>query len=71
MRRNYSAAHLAEILKKIRSLKRPHAELISLGADLITGFPGETEEDFEETLRGVEKFEITKLHAFPFSAHRL
>jgi len=71
MRRNYSAAHLAEILKKIRSLKRPHAELISLGADLITGFPGETEEDFEETLRGVENFEITKLHAFPFSAHRL
>jgi tRNA A37 methylthiotransferase MiaB len=35
------------------------------------GFPGETEEDFQETLELVSDCKITKVHAFPFSAHKL
>lgn len=42
----------------------------SVWADLIVGFPWESEEDFEETMKGVKEFGINKLHVFPFSAHR-
>jgi len=42
---------------------------ISIGADLIVGFPGESEADFLETLEGIEKYGITKIHVFPFSDH--
>ncbi|HJV35964.1 tRNA (N(6)-L-threonylcarbamoyladenosine(37)-C(2))-methylthiotransferase MtaB [Geomonas sp.] len=40
---------------------------ISIGADLIAGFPGETEEEFEETCRFVESLPLAYLHVFPFS----
>jgi tRNA A37 methylthiotransferase MiaB len=69
MRRNYSSDQLKTVLKRTRSLNRKQSELISLGADLIVGFPGETESDFLETLEGVKDYGITKLHAFPFSDH--
>ena len=38
-----------------------------LGADVITGFPGETEDDHEATMRLVEELPYTYLHVFPFS----
>lgn len=44
---------------------------ISIGADIIVGFPGETERDFKDTFELVRDYNITKLHAFPFSAHTL
>ena len=69
MKRNYDAGLLDVVLKNFHSLKRAQEEKISLGADIIVGFPGETEEDFQLTVEGVEKYGITKLHAFPFSAH--
>ena len=40
---------------------------IAFGADLITGFPTETEAMFESTLRLVEEAELTFLHVFPYS----
>jgi threonylcarbamoyladenosine tRNA methylthiotransferase MtaB len=40
---------------------------ISLGCDIIAGFPGETEEEFGESLRFVESLPIAYLHVFPFS----
>ncbi|MGI9489908.1 MAG: tRNA (N(6)-L-threonylcarbamoyladenosine(37)-C(2))-methylthiotransferase MtaB [Geminicoccaceae bacterium] len=40
---------------------------IAFGADLITGFPTETEAMFENTLRLVEEAELTFLHVFPYS----
>jgi threonylcarbamoyladenosine tRNA methylthiotransferase MtaB len=40
---------------------------LGLGADVITGFPGETEGDHEETRRLVEEIPFTYLHVFPFS----
>jgi tRNA A37 methylthiotransferase MiaB len=69
MKRNYTATQLKQLLKTTRQLPRKQSELISLGADLIVGFPGETEADFLETLQGIEAYGITKLHAFPFSDH--
>ena len=39
----------------------------AFGADVIVGFPGETEEDFEQTRQLVESLPFTYLHVFPFS----
>lgn len=41
--------------------------ILGLGADIITGFPGETEEDHARTLELVEELPFTYLHVFPFS----
>ncbi len=40
---------------------------ICLGFDVIVGFPGETEEDFEQTVALLEKIDLCYLHVFPFS----
>lgn len=39
----------------------------NIGADVITGFPGETEEDFSETLAFIEHCDLNYLHVFPYS----
>lgn len=39
-----------------------------IGVDIITGFPGETEEDFEETYTMCRELNFAGIHAFPFSA---
>jgi len=41
--------------------------VLGLGADIITGFPGETEEDHAQTRALVEELPFTYLHVFPFS----
>ncbi len=43
------------------------APVLGLGADIITGFPGETEEDHRATVALVEELPYTYLHVFPFS----
>lgn len=69
MNRNYDAVLLDNVLTRIRNLDRDDKDLISIWADIITGFPGETAEEFQKTVEGVRKYGITKLHSFPFSAH--
>ncbi len=49
-------------LAAIRANPRLH-----LATDLIAGFPGETDAEFEETLRLVEELPFASLHVFPFS----
>ncbi len=46
---------------------RRRAPEAALGADIIVGFPGETNEEFERTHRFLERSPLTYLHVFPFS----
>ncbi|MDD2916772.1 MAG: radical SAM protein [Candidatus Gracilibacteria bacterium] len=69
MNRHYDRAKLLQVLGDLRSLKREDEVQINVGADLIVGFPGETDADFRDTLELVRAYGITQLHAFPFSAH--
>jgi threonylcarbamoyladenosine tRNA methylthiotransferase MtaB len=56
--------HRRDDLLRIRE-RLPH---IALGADLIAGFPGETDEDHQATLDLVDRLNLSHLHVFPFSA---
>ncbi|MCM2359783.1 MAG: tRNA (N(6)-L-threonylcarbamoyladenosine(37)-C(2))-methylthiotransferase MtaB [Geobacteraceae bacterium] len=63
MNRNYSTALFREVVEKLAAAVPD----ICIGCDVIAGFPGETEEEFAETLRFVEALPIAHLHVFPFS----
>ncbi len=63
MHRKYDRELYADRIVKIRSLL-PHA---CIAADVITGFPGETSEDFEDTCRFLEQLEISYMHVFTYS----
>ena len=63
MRRGYGRAREEELLDRIRGLF-PGA---AVGADIIVGFPGETDDDFAQTLDLIAKHDLSYLHVFPFS----
>ena len=63
MNRKYDKEYFINKIKKLRKI-RPN---ISITTDVIVGFPGETEEEFEETIETIKKIEFTKLHVFPYS----
>ncbi len=63
MRRRYTSAKYADRIRKIRSLM-PDA---FIGVDVITGFPGETEADFQQTYDLLADLQPSFLHIFPFS----
>ena len=63
MRRNYRLSRYLERLERLRA-EVPHA---GLGADVIVGFPGETEALFEETYRFIEGSPLNYLHVFAWS----
>lgn len=63
MKRRHSREQAIELAARLRSI-RPD---IALGADIIAGFPTETEAAFENSLRLIEECEIAFLHAFPYS----
>ncbi len=64
MHRKYRPWHYREKVEKLRAAM-PHA---ALGADVMTGFPGETDAEFAETRRMVEELPFTYLHVFTYSA---
>ena len=63
MKRRHLRADALHIVEKLRSL-RPD---MVFGADIIAGFPTETDEMFENTLRIVSEADLTYLHVFPYS----
>ena len=65
MRRVYTAEQYAEVVAKLRAayVDRP----ISFTTDCICGFPGESQADFEESCRFLEKIGFLKVHVFPYS----
>lgn len=64
MGRQYTAGDFAQVVDTIRDrLDRP-----AITADIIVGFPGETEDDFERTVDMVRSVEFAKVHVFSYSA---
>ena len=63
MRRSYRSTKFLGILDKVRE-KMPDAAITT---DIIVGFPGETDEDFEDTLRVVEASRFTTAYTFQYS----
>lgn len=66
MHRPYDTARFAELLKEIRS----YVPDVAITTDIIVGFPGETEEDFEETLAFARSCGFAKMHIFPYSKRK-
>lgn len=64
MNRRYDLQYFKEQIYKIREID----EDISITTDLIVGFPGETDEDFGETMDTLKEIGFTKIHTFPYSA---
>lgn len=64
MHRKYRPWHYREKIEKIRAAMPTAA----IGADVMVGFPGETDAEFEETRRMVEDLPFTYLHVFTYSA---
>ncbi|MFO0389279.1 MAG: tRNA (N(6)-L-threonylcarbamoyladenosine(37)-C(2))-methylthiotransferase MtaB [Alphaproteobacteria bacterium] len=64
MKRRHLRDDIVSFCKKVREL-RPD---MVFGADIIAGFPTETDEMFENTLRLVDEVGLTYLHVFPYSA---
>jgi len=64
MRRKYRPGHYREKIEKIRAAMPTAA----IGADVMVGFPGETEFEFEQTRDMIEELSFTYLHVFTFSA---
>ena len=66
MNRNYDGPFLSDL---IQGLHQRIARL-STGADVIVGFPGETEERFQRTYALIESLPVSYLHVFPFSKRK-
>lgn len=66
MNRKYDVAYFIDKINKIKSLIQD----ISITTDLIVGFPNETESDFNDTLKVLEKIKFTKIHTFPYSKRK-
>jgi threonylcarbamoyladenosine tRNA methylthiotransferase MtaB len=63
MHRWYRAEHYAERIQRIRH----HSPSAAIGADVIVGFPGDTDAEFQTTVDFIEQLPLTYLHVFSFS----
>jgi len=64
MYRPYTRDYYSTLVSRVR-VRVPDA---AIGADVMVGFPGETDEDFMDTYRLIEESPLTYLHIFPFSS---
>ncbi len=64
MHRRYRPWHYAA---KVEKLARALGDHLTLGADVMAGFPGETDAEFEETIELIRALPLGYLHLFPFS----
>lgn len=63
MERNYTAGFFLELVGRIRKV----SPTCGISTDIIVGFPGETDQEFRETVDLVRKAEFTRVHLFPYS----
>ena len=66
MNRRYLSGKMAGIIEKIIDAVPD----IALGSDIITGFPGETDQAFSNTKAFIEKYPFSNLHVFPYSERK-
>ena len=66
MNRRYTAKEYEEAVYKIRE----NLKDASITTDVIVGFPGETDEEFNETYKFLERIKLTKTHIFKFSPRK-
>jgi threonylcarbamoyladenosine tRNA methylthiotransferase MtaB len=64
MKRPHSVEYFFESIDQARSLMKN----FEVSTDLMVGFPGETEDDFQQTIQAVERSRFNKVHSFRFSA---
>jgi len=64
MGRHYSAAFFRELVKKVTTVLPD----VFIGADVIAGFPGESDFEFNETIQLLKDLPISDLHVFPYSS---
>ncbi|RKU25633.1 tRNA (N(6)-L-threonylcarbamoyladenosine(37)-C(2))-methylthiotransferase MtaB [Candidatus Poribacteria bacterium] len=67
MRRRYTTAQFAHLVEKLRTL---FTDDVGMTTDIMVGFPGETDADFETSLRFVEKIGFSQLHVFRYSPRK-
>ena len=63
MNRKYNKEYFINKIKKIKEIKPD----MNVTTDVIVGFPGETDKQFEEGIETIRKIGFTKLHVFPYS----
>lgn len=66
MKRRYRIEKFLHRCEKIKS----RLDLPAFSTDIIVGFPGETEDDFQQTIKAAREVGFSKIHVFPFSARR-
>ena len=66
MNRKYTTGEYLEKINKIRS----YLPNIAFTTDVIVGFPGETDEEFEETYNFIKQVNYSELHVFPYSPRK-
>ena len=67
MRRRYTTAQFAHLVENLRSR---FTDDVGITTDIMVGFPGETDADFKESLRFVEKIGFSQLHVFRYSPRK-
>ncbi len=63
MRRKYTMTAFAERITKLKAV----LPRLAITSDVIVGFPGETEEEFQETYDFIAEHKFSELHVFPYS----
>lgn len=66
MNRFYTKEYAKNVIQKLHSA----FELPFIGCDIITGFPGEDENDFKETYEALEEAKLSFIHSFPYSKRK-
>lgn len=66
MRRNYTAKQMNTVIKRLKK----EIPGIAITSDIIVGFPGETDENFKETVNFVKRNKLAKVHVFPYSIRK-
>jgi threonylcarbamoyladenosine tRNA methylthiotransferase MtaB len=66
MNRHYTTADYKKVVDDLRH----NIKDVSITTDIIVGFPGETEEEFEKTFKFLSEIKLTKMHIFKFSPRK-